>query len=163
MITETGRVVGIDSDALWVETIQRSTCSSCSAQKGCGQGLMNKAFDGRRNQLRVMLQNQCADDFRLDDQVDICIPERALVGGAMLVYLLPLVTMLIAMTTINHFVDGDVAAAGGALFGFVSGLAVLRAHARLNRNNPAYQPKVLAKKPVSGPQLVSVFNSPHSV
>lgn len=163
MITETGRVVGIDSDALWVETIQRSTCSSCSAQKGCGQGLMNKAFDGRRNQLRVMLQNQCADDFNLDDQVEICIPERAIVGGAMLVYLLPLLTMLISMAVVSQFIAGDVAAAFGALFGFAGGLVVLRTHSQINRNNPVYQPSVLAKKPTSGPQLVSVLNSPHSV
>ncbi len=163
MITETGRVVGIDADALWVETIQRSTCSSCSAQKGCGQGLMNKAFDGRRNQLRVMLQNQSPEDFQLDDQVDIAIPERALVGGAMLVYLLPLVTMLVAMATVSQFFTGDIAAAAGALFGFIAGLTVLRVHAQLNRNNPAYQPKVLAKSASSQPQAVSVFDSPHSV
>ncbi|WP_373081080.1 SoxR reducing system RseC family protein [Zhongshania sp.] len=163
MITESGRVVGIDADALWVETIQRSTCNSCSAQKGCGQGLMNKAFAGRRNQLRVMLQNQSPDDFQLDDQVDIGIPERALVGGALLVYLLPLATMLIAMTGVSYFFDGDVAAATGALFGFFGGLGVLRVHAQWNRNNPAYQPIILMKTASSGAQAVSVFNSPHSV
>ena len=163
MITETGRVVGIDSDALWVETIQRSTCNSCSAQKGCGQGLMNKAFAGRRNQLRVLLRNQCADDFQLDDQVDICIPERALVGGAMLVYLLPLVTMLAAMLGVSHFYVGDVAAASGALAGFVGGILVLRLHALLTSNNPAYQAQVLAKADLASAQTVSVFNSPHSV
>ena len=99
---------------------------------------MNKAFDGRRNQLRVMLQNQCADDFNLDDQVEICIPERALVGGAMLVYLLPLLTMLISMAVVSQFIAGDVAAAFGALFGFVGGLVVLRTHSQINRNNPVY-------------------------
>ena len=163
MIAETGRVVGIDSDALWVETIQRSTCSSCSAQKGCGQGLMNKAFDGRRNQLRVLLYNQCADDFKLDDQVDICIPERALVGGAMLVYLLPLMTMITVMLIVSHFFVGDVAAAFGALVGFIGGMLILRVHARLIRHKPAYQARILAKTNVVAAQTVPVFNSPHSV
>jgi sigma-E factor negative regulatory protein RseC len=163
MIAESGRVVGIDADALWVETIQRSTCGSCSAQKGCGQGLMNKVFDGRRNQLRVMLQNQSPSDFQLDDQVDIAIPERALVGGAMMVYLLPLVTMLVVMAITNEFFATDIAAAAGAFLGFVGGLAILRVHAHVNRNNPIYQPKVLAKSALSQPQVVSVFDSPHSV
>lgn len=163
MITETGRVVGIDNDALWVETIQRSTCNSCSAQKGCGQGLMNKAFDGRRNQMRVLLQNQSADDFRLDDQVDIGIPERALVGGAMLVYLLPLLTMLVGMAASQSVFLGDIAAALGALLGFVGGLGLLRAHAHLNRDNPAYQPIILAKTAICTAQTVTVFNSSHSV
>ncbi|MDF1690977.1 MAG: SoxR reducing system RseC family protein [Zhongshania sp.] len=163
MISETGRVVGIDHDALWVETIQRSTCSSCSAQKGCGQGLMNKALGGRRNQLRVKLGNQSADDFQLDDQLEIGIPERALVGGAMVVYLVPLFTMLVAMAGVSHFIAGDVAAAAGALFGFVAGMAILSLHARWIRDNPDYQPQILAKKPSLAAQPVSVFDSPYSV
>ncbi|MEX1667610.1 SoxR reducing system RseC family protein [Zhongshania guokunii] len=163
MISETGRVVGIDQDALWVETIQRSTCSSCSAQKGCGQGLMNKALDGRRNQLRVKLGGQSADDFQLDDQLEIGIPERALVGGAMVVYLLPLFTMLAAMAGVSHYFVGDVAAAIGALLGFVAGMVLLGLHARLISDNPAYQPQILAKKPSVTAQSVSVYDSSYSV
>ena len=124
---------------------------------------MDNAFGGRRNQGRVMQQNQCEDDFNLDDQVEVCIRERTLVGGAMLVYVLPLLPMLISMAVVSQFIAGDVAAAFGALFGFAGGLVVVRTHSQINRNNPVYQPSVLAKKPTSGPQLVAVLNSPHSV
>ena len=29
MLTETGRVVAVDDDGLWVETVRRSTCNAC--------------------------------------------------------------------------------------------------------------------------------------
>lgn len=42
MIEEQGRVVATEPGAVWVETVRRSTCSSCSANAGCGQGLMQR-------------------------------------------------------------------------------------------------------------------------
>ena len=42
MLKESGKVVSIEDDGLWVETIQQSTCGSCRAKKGCGQQLLSK-------------------------------------------------------------------------------------------------------------------------
>ena len=42
MLLETGRVVAVDADSVWVETIRRTTCGSCAVQKGCGHGLLNQ-------------------------------------------------------------------------------------------------------------------------
>ncbi|CAA0080595.1 SoxR reducing system RseC family protein [Zhongshania aliphaticivorans] len=145
MITETGRVVGIEDKALWVETIRRSTCGSCAAQKGCGQGLMNKATDGRRNQLRVLLGSQSADAFHLDDEVEISIPERALITGAMMVYLLPLLSMIAGMALASQYASSDGVAAVGALLGFVLGMVFVRLHAMYIQNKPAFQASVVAK------------------
>ena len=40
MLTETGRVVAVDDDGLWVETVRRSTCNACGVRQGCGHGLL---------------------------------------------------------------------------------------------------------------------------
>ena len=162
MITETGRVVGIEDKALWVETIRRSTCGSCAAQKGCGQGLMNKFTDGRRNQLRVLLGSLSVDTFHLNDEVEISIPERALIGGAMMVYLLPLITMIAGMGLVSNYASGDVAAALGALGGFLLGMALVRLHAMYIQNKPAYQATVVAKFPPAATNSVAITVSPHS-
>lgn len=145
MISETGRVVGIEDQALWVETIRRSTCGSCAAQKGCGQGLMNKVTDGRRNQLRVLLGPLAADSFQLDEEVEISIPERALIVGSMMVYLVPLFTMIAGMALAAQYRPGDVTAAIGALSGFVVGMVMVRLHAMYIQNKPAFQATVVAK------------------
>ena len=154
MIKESGRIVAIEDDCLWVETIRQSTCNSCSARKGCGHSLLNKVSEGRRHHVRVLLGSQSAADFIVDDQVDISIPEQVLVGGALLVYMLPLITMLAAATLVSQWWPGDVPAFLGAVAGFVLGIGVVRLHGQLNRNNRALQPIVLGKTVQSNNQAV---------
>lgn len=43
MLYETGKVVAVDSDGLWLETLKKSTCAQCSAKAGCGQQLLAKS------------------------------------------------------------------------------------------------------------------------
>ena len=160
MITETGRVVAVETDCLWVETIRRSTCNSCSAQKACGHGLMNKAMPGRQHHLRVSLNGQAASGFKLDDEVDISIPEQALVTGALVVYLLPLLLMLAGGLIAAQFMVGDVAAAAGSVAGFGLGLALVRYHARLTSSHKQFQPTVLAKNTQSVEALDPLDYSP---
>lgn len=162
MITESGRVVGIEDKALWVETIRRSTCGSCAAQKGCGQGLMNKFTDGRRNQLRVLLGSQSADAFHLDDEVEISIPERALIAGAMTVYLLPLFSMIAGMALASQYAPSDAIAALGALLGFVGGMVLVRLHAMYIHNKPAFQASVVAKYEPGLINSVAISTTPYS-
>ena len=145
MIKETGRVVAIEHDCLWVETIRQSTCNSCSAQKGCGHGMLNKVAPGRLNHMRVLLRDQPASHFAIDDQVDVSIPEQVLVTGAMLVYLLPLITLLLGTILASQVWQGDLPAFLGAVAGFIVGLGVVKYHATINHNNMDLQPVVLPK------------------
>lgn len=126
MIVETGRVVAVETDVLWVETIQQSSCGTCAAKNGCGQGLMNRVFDGRRNQLKVPLGQFSAADFAVDDQVELGVQESALVSSAMVVYLLPLLSLIAGMALTSHWFASDGMAALGAGLGFTGGLGILR-------------------------------------
>lgn len=144
-IKEQGRVVAIESDCLWVETIRQSTCNSCSAQKGCGHGLMNKAASGQSHHIRVALSaDQDSQSFALNDEVDIAIPEKSLVQGALIVYLLPLFTLLAGALLVSQWWLGDVAAFIGALLGFLIGIAGVKYHSVASQNNPSFQPVIIA-------------------
>lgn len=141
---ESGRVVAIEADALWVETIRRSTCGTCAAQKGCGQGLLNKLGDGKRNHLRVLLGDVPASDFALDDEVRFAVPENVLLKGAAIVYLTPLLTLLAGMGLTHELTASDKWAAVGALAGFVVGFGLVRLHALWTRNRPELQPHIVS-------------------
>ena len=154
MIKESGRVVAIDNDCLWVETIRQSTCNSCSAQKGCGHGMLNKMGSGRRHHLRVLLRGLPASSFSIDDEVIVSIPERVLVVGAVIVYLLPLVTLLLGALLASLWWQGDIASFIGAVLGFVAGIGTVKYHAITNRDNPALQPVIIGKQnPLSADPL----------
>ena len=95
MLIETGRVVAVEADALWVETIRQSTCGTCAARQGCGHGLLNRIGDGRTGYVRVL--RGPASDRRpcaVNDQVRISIPEQVILRGSAVVYMLPLLCML---------------------------------------------------------------------
>lgn len=94
MIVEKGWVTAVEGDALWVETIQRSTCDSCSAKKGCGQRVLAQ-LAGHTAQLRVSVPPGHQRIFSCGDTVEIGIAEHAVVATSVLAYLLPLVVALL--------------------------------------------------------------------
>ncbi len=144
MITERGRVVAIEPDCLWIETLRKSTCNNCAAQKGCGHGLMNKLENNRRHHVRALLGDVPATEFAIDDRVEISIPERVLVSAPLVVYGLPLLFMLAGAALASQWQSTDLFAVLGAATGFVLGFSVVRLHALLNRHNKALQPMVVA-------------------
>lgn len=142
MLTETGRVVALEADGLWVETIRRSTCGTCAAQKGCGHGLLNRISDGRRGYVRVLPGNQAIEDYRIDDQVLISIPEEVILRGSFIAYILPLIVMLLgALAAVNWLPgSGDLLALLGAGGGLAVGFALVRWHAASHSEDPNFQP-----------------------
>ena len=145
MLTETGRVVAVEADSLWVETIRQSTCGGCAVQKGCGHGLINRISDGSRSHIRVLSGELAADACALDDQVRISIPEEVILKGSFIVYVLPLAAMLGAAAAAVALFSGnqDVLAFFGAVTGFALGVAVVRWHAWRHRDDTALQPTLV--------------------
>lgn len=145
MLVETGRIVAVEEDGLWVETIRQSTCGSCAAQKGCGHGLLNRYADGKRGYIRVLPGRSGTAGCAVNDQVRISIPEEVILKGSVIVYVMPLLSMLAAaaMAATVFPQAQDMAAAIGAAGGFVLGFLLVRWHARRHRNDRALQPTLL--------------------
>jgi sigma-E factor negative regulatory protein RseC len=145
MLSETGRVVAVEADAIWVETIRQSTCGSCAANKGCGHSLLNRLGDGRRNYLQVPAGEFDIQRLAVDDEVRIAIPEEVFLRGSLIVYGTPLLGMLVMSALLAHWFEGtaDLAAFSGAVLGFGIGVALVRWHAGQRHVGPQYQPRLL--------------------
>ncbi len=144
MLLETGRVVAVEQDGVWVETVRSSTCGSCAARKGCGHGLINQVRDGERGLVRALPGPLAPADCHLDDEVQISIPEEVILKGSLVVYILPLVTMLGGAGLAARLWQGDLAAALGAAAGMACGMLLVRWHAHRNRDNRELQPVLMA-------------------
>ncbi len=153
MIKERGRVVALESDSLWVETIQQSSCGSCSAKKGCGQKLWLKAGYKSVGHIRVLLQNHDPAAFKIDDYVEIGIAEHVISKGSLLVYMVPLLgllggaifgDMLGDKSGLSFGVDAEAASVSLGLLGLVVGGAVVRMHSFLAKNDKRFQPVVIS-------------------
>lgn len=151
MLTETGRVVAVEQDGLWVETIRQSTCGSCTARSGCGHGLMNRIGEGKRGYIRVLPGDKQPGDCQVDDQVRISIPEEVILRGSFIVYMLPIFGMLSGAAFTSSMVSGsDFAALIGAVAGFCAGVGVVRWYSHLHRNDSQLQPVLLEVLPSAG-------------
>jgi len=147
MIEETGQVVRVQGAFAWVEGERRSSCGSCSAQEGCGTGVIARALKNRVVTLKVV--NRI--DARVGDRVVIGIPETGLVRGAFAVYAVPLLA-LFAGALCGHWLagGGDLAAIAGAAAGLAGGLAWLSRFGRRTRTDASFQPVVLRQQITGG-------------
>ncbi len=141
-VVEKGRVAAVGESHLWIETVRQSTCQSCSAQKACGHGILNSIDKGRRHQIKVLIEASSNTDYRIDDEVEISIPDHLLVKGALIVYLLPLFAMLSGAFLMSCLWVGDVPAVIGAAFGFFTGILLVKYHANKLNNELEFNPLV---------------------
>jgi sigma-E factor negative regulatory protein RseC len=139
MILETGTVVAVESDGLWVETIQKSACEACVAEKGCGQKFLSK-LAGKTTSIRVLLNNQPQQKFSIGQSVTIGIPEDVIVLASLLVYLLPIFGAVAGAAIVGINGGGDLQSISGALTGLLLGGWLVRLHSQKSRNDLRYNP-----------------------
>lgn len=142
MLRETGRVVAVEDESVWVETIRKSTCGACAASKGCGHGLLERHASGQRGLIRVLPGPRLTPaDCRIDDQVMIELPEAVVLRGSFIVYALPLLILLAgAALPALAGMPGDGPAALGAAAGLCAGLLLVRWHGWRHRHDRRQQP-----------------------
>ena len=148
MIEEQGRVVALEPGAVWVETLRKSTCSNCSANAACGQGLMDRLGVGRqRGYVRALSQAQLA----VGDTVVIGVREDLLVRSSVLVYLFPLLALFAAALVANGLALPEPLVIVAGLSGFCVCWLLVRWRAARVAENPDLQPVVLRTLLVPAP------------
>lgn len=155
MLEETGRVVAVEGQTAWVETERKSTCHSCSVNKGCGSGVL------ARYRARALSQYSAINraGAQVGDEVVLGIDENAVLRGSLAAYGVPMIGLLAgALFADSAFSgSGDLAAAAGSLVGLATGLAWLRWHTRRIRLDARYQPVILRR--VSRPPASTTVRS----
>ena len=152
MLEETAQVVRIKGNEVWVETQRRSSCSSCSAEKGCGTATLSKVLGNRRNVVRVL----SAMPLRVGDRVVIGIREQALVRGSLAVYAVPILLLLlgglIGELGAEQFIweNAEFASVTLGISGLIAGLVWLKRFTRRIQNDPNFQPVVLRRQTSAG-------------
>lgn len=95
MLTETGKIVRLEGNTAWIQTMRHSVCGACQAKNGCGQHLLNR-LSGSSVYLELAL-NASSPDVMEGDQVEIGIEEGAVVMASLMVYGLPIIFLLFSI------------------------------------------------------------------
>ena len=120
----TATVLRQDGDGVWLSTPLSTSCSGCNQQDSCSSGLVAKALPVRQQQLFLA----GAATLLPGQQVEISVSPGAILGSALLVYLLPL-TVFIATLLLGQLLQWhELAALAGAI---VATAAVFRSVQRI--------------------------------
>lgn len=136
MILETATVTAVESDALWVEAVQKSACETCTAQKGCGTAVLSK-LTGRTSRLRVLKSSHSTELYTVGQQVTIAIPEDIVVLASVCAYLVPLGFSLIGLWL---FGSSDILSVIGAVLGLAFGGGLVSMYNAKLRDDPRFNP-----------------------
>lgn len=142
MLRESGRVVAIDDDGVWVETTNKTLCGSCAAEKGCGQSLLARWVNSH-GYLKALFNGRDPRTIRINDVVDVGIPEDVVVTSSLIIYLLPLLLLLAGAVVGGEAIGGDAASAVGALLGLLLGAVVVKIYSHAVKHNRRIQPVLL--------------------
>jgi len=142
MLLETGRVVAVEPQRLWVETIQRSACSSCQAQKGCGHSMLAK-WGTSASRLWVSLEGRDSNQYHVGDQIQIGVPEEVIANGSLFVYMVPLLLMIMATFIAHHEKLNDGLTSVFAFMGLMAGALIVRWCSHQTRFNSRMQPVLI--------------------
>lgn len=148
MLEEEGVVVAVEADALWVETLQTSTCGSCRARAGCGQRVLAGVLSNA-SRLRVVPGEEGCDAYQPGQRVIIGIPSDVLVASSLILYLFPLLAMLVAAAVASHLSGSEYLTALAAMAGLLGSGGLLRYLSWRVRHRARLQPVLLgASAPV---------------
>lgn len=143
MIKNLAKIESVGSKTLTVICQQQSSCHACAARNTCSSAIFSKVMPSRTHQFQVVLPENNQIEFKPGDWIEIGLEEESLVKGALLLYVMPLISMLI-FAFIGLYVTGT---EGGSilfsLLGLVSGLFIARFQSKKMVVKASYKPVFL--------------------
>lgn len=145
MVTETGQVTALQDEFAWVATQRKAVCDTCSAQKGCGSGVLAKVLGRRLTHVKVI--NSLG--AKVGDEVVVGMDDDVLVRTSFAVYAMPLLMMIAGavagqmLADALHWYYSDAATAVFGIGGLFGGFAWLRRYTRAIAADERCQPRML--------------------
>ncbi|HAO32259.1 MAG TPA: SoxR reducing system RseC family protein [Candidatus Competibacter sp.] len=143
MIEERARVMEAGSGYAWLEIQRRTACGGCQTSAGCGTAVLATLWEGKTIRVRAV----SATPLQPGDEVIVGLADGVLLRGAVLVYLLPVILLLLgsALGQAAFGAAGEALVALSGLLGLGLGLLAARALAGRFRDDDRYQPVVLRR------------------
>lgn len=122
MIRGVVRVIAIDRGAVLVQPENQTACGACPSSPGCGTKTLSSYFNQRTRPLR--LHNDFA--AQVGDRLEVGIALATIIRISLVLYMLPLASMLMAaiLADAGRGTDGVVLVA--AVFGLAAGFYMAR-------------------------------------
>lgn len=150
MIEEHAVILSTESDegnqsVATIEVVRQTACSLCGQTRGCGNAIWGKLFAHKTTSFKA--QNNI--NAKTGQSVIVGIDEKALIRSALLLYIVPLVTMFIGAILALQITDSDLSAMLGAVVGVLVGYFWVKAHTSGRSYDQRHHPIILRLDVVS--------------
>jgi sigma-E factor negative regulatory protein RseC len=122
-----------------LEIERKAACGICGQTRGCGNSIWGKLFAHQSTAFKA--QNHI--NAKVGDSVIVGINEQALLKSAMLLYIVPLVTLFIGAILAKQINASELIAMLGAVAGLAIGLLWVKGHTMSSRYFRLQQPVIL--------------------
>lgn len=122
-----------------LEIVRKTACGLCGQTRGCGNSIWGKLFGHKSTNFTA----QNTIHAKVGDHVIVGIDEAALMRSALLLYIVPLATMLIGAILVGRIAGTDAASILGAGLGLVIGFLWVKGHTTGRVYFHNNQPKIL--------------------
>lgn len=145
MIEERAVILSLESETsaahstATLEIERKIACGLCGQTRGCGNSIWGKLFAHQSTAFKA----QNLINAKVGDSVIVGINEKALLKSALLLYILPLASMLIGAILATQIYDTNGYAMLGALVGLVLGFVWVKGHTMSNSYFKLQQPVIL--------------------
>ncbi len=140
MMREWATVVSWQNGIATLHSEMKTSCSSCSARRGCGSHMLNKLGPKNAHVMKIA----SAEPLRAGQRIELGIEEKSLLSSALLVYMTPLLGLFTVAGLFQMLFQSDLAAAAGALLGGVGGFIVAKGVSSYLGKSRSFQPVILS-------------------
>lgn len=137
MIEQSAKVISCDDSTVWLQAERQSTCSGCQLKQGCGTGLLAKHVGKKFSSIAVSKTHQVA----VGEQVKLSIPEDALLQGAFLMYIFPLILMFVFAATAHWLILNEIMEIFAGISGLLIGFVLVKIH--LKQSDEGFKAKIV--------------------
>ncbi len=147
MIEETAIVVKCEGEFAWVEAQRKSACGQCGVNKACGTGTIAKIWSRKTTQMKAINKAQA----HVGETVLIGLQESALVQGSLIIYLLPIVSLVLfaifgeQMAEQWQLASAEATSIVFGIIGFVLAGILIKIFSRHIQSDVRYQPVILKR------------------
>ena len=139
MIEEQAIVIQTRGNHVEIQMQRQSACNHCDLNRGCGTGAIGRLLGHRSKPLII----ETSLPLKMGDQVVLGMPDSSFLTASLLIYGLPLFTLVCsAMLGQLLFNGSEGLVLGFALAGFVAGLAFSAKKAK-TRFSTEFSPRIL--------------------
>lgn len=122
-----------------IEVVRKTACGLCGKTRGCGNAFWGKLLGHKDPRLKA----ENTINAKVGQSVIVGIEEKAFMKSALLLYIVPLVTMLFGAMLALQVSSSDLSAMAGAVVGLVVGFFWVKSHVAGRSYYQNYQPKIL--------------------